>query len=543
MTQALHTVSSYIEERTNAFLSLWTHRYDYIYAEHPVPGEKPEWRTEARHPLSDRLIEQGAYLYGVRFAAETRYCVLDIDFGSAYHPSSDGFAVGRILQALEPLGFVEAVICSSSYSQGLHVYLPFEKPQRSWEIALAVTTLLENAGFKPAPGILEVFPNPKPFSSQGEQSLYNAHRLPLQEGSYLLNHDFHPVWSTRETFVKAWRFTEQKNDLDSATLKETLKRARRKTYRISSRAEKFLNDLNAEIEHGWTGQGQTNRLLGRIAMRSYVFGHILYADRPLEGAALADDIAHTARSLPGFTTWCNHQQELEEKSTAWARSIEGSHYFHYGYGKLNKAKEAPAAKEQPSWNEIQQTEAREKIKNAVISLQSSGALPTGITARFEALIDFGISGATLYRHRDLWHPRHLLDSLWKTPSDSPTHKELPEDVLQRTSSGNHPSLLTGNGCNTALEQDSDALDENERREIGCNTAQDGPKGIGFVLTILNRIKQNRHEGLSNGLERESSSLDDRTDQAHQARMRRYLDSGDPILEREAERWFRRFERD
>ncbi len=71
-----------VRERGDHFLALFPHRFDYIWAEYPNPGENVEWKTESRHPLSDRLIQQGSYLYGVRFGAETRYCLLDIDAGS-----------------------------------------------------------------------------------------------------------------------------------------------------------------------------------------------------------------------------------------------------------------------------------------------------------------------------------------------------------------------------------------------------------------------------------------------------------------------------
>ena len=92
-----------VREWDNKFLSLFPHRFDYIWAEPPSPSAPIEWKTESRHPLSDRLIQQGAYLYGVRFGAETNYCLLDIDAGSAYHPQRDPLAISRIAAALEPL--------------------------------------------------------------------------------------------------------------------------------------------------------------------------------------------------------------------------------------------------------------------------------------------------------------------------------------------------------------------------------------------------------------------------------------------------------
>ena len=102
VTLALQNPFEYVQERSNRFLALFPHRHDYIYARHPSPGKRPQWQTESRHPLSDRLIEQGTYLYGVRFGKETQYAMLDIDIGSAYHPRRDPFAFQKLTEALEP---------------------------------------------------------------------------------------------------------------------------------------------------------------------------------------------------------------------------------------------------------------------------------------------------------------------------------------------------------------------------------------------------------------------------------------------------------
>ena len=241
----------YVAEQ-DSFLALFPHRFDFIYAEHPEPGQSPSWETERRYPLSDRMVQQGGNLYGVRFGSRTQYCLLDIDTGSFYHPQRDPLAIGRIMTALESIGLVSYLACTSSYSSGIHLYLPFTQSQSSWELAIGLATLLENSGFKLKPGHLEFFPNPKPYSVQGKPTLFNAHRLPLQIGSYLLDSDFQPIWSDRSRFVDQWQLVQSQNDLNKATLKQILKQAKRKQYRVSGRADKFLNDLNAEIEQGWT---------------------------------------------------------------------------------------------------------------------------------------------------------------------------------------------------------------------------------------------------------------------------------------------------
>ena len=378
-------------------------------------------------------------------------------------------APGQVLQDLFTntlLGLVQAVVCTSSYSGGLHLYFPFDTEQKTWAIALAVSTLLEKAGFKLAPGQLEVFPNCKAYVTSGEHSLYNGHRLPMQAGSYLLNQDLQMIWGNQETFVQHWQFAQQRNSLDTKALERILKAARRRQFRVTGKADKFLNDLNAEIEQGWTGSGQTNRILGRIAMRSYIFGHVLYSDTPLEGNALVRDIVTTAQALPGYTDWCQHQHEVEKRAQEWMQAIEQSRYFHYGTDKRPVALSPDQPDNQaPSWNQQQEAAARDRIQQAISALLEQATLPAGITERFDALVTYGLSGTTLYRHRDLWHPRHLQNA---------TNGALQSDVepdcpWAASGSNNHTNLLGESGCNTLPEVGSRALESVELRAIGCNS--------------------------------------------------------------------------
>lgn len=405
-----------MEEGNDPFLALFPHRFDSIYARHPEPGQKPDWQTERRYPLSDRVLRQGSYLFGVRFGAQTSYCMLDIDIGSLYHPHQDKLAIGRIVASLEAIGLVSYVACTSSHSNGLHLYFPFSEPQSSWELASVVALLLEQAGFQLKPGQLELFPNPKPYIVEGNPSLFNAHRLPLQAGSYLLNQDFQPIWSDQTRFVQQWQFAQNRNSVDRLTLRRILKQAKRRRFCISGKADKFINDLNAEIEMGWTGTGQTNRLLGRIAMRSYIFHHIITNNAPLEGQALVEHIINTAKALPGYRDWCNHQHEIDKRAEEWARCIENSHYFHYGnaQGKykhqLSSPEVEPTLTTLPTWNQQQAEATRERIRQALADLLEKDCLPTAATARFHSLRSYRIGGGSLYRHRDLWHPKHLIEN-------------------------------------------------------------------------------------------------------------------------------------
>jgi len=528
------------------FLALFPHRFDYIWAEHSNPGEKPQWRTESRHPLSDRLIGQGAYLYGVRFGTQTQYCVLDIDAGSPYHPERDPFAISRMVAALEGLGMVSYVACTSSYSNGLHLYFPFEQSQSSWKLAIAVSTSLQNSGFKVRPGQLEVFPDPKPYSVDGKPTLFNAHRLPLQMGSYVVDQDFQPIWSSQESFVRQWKFAQTQNRVQPKALDQILKQVKRECYRVSTKAEKFVNDLNAEIELGWTGYGQTNYLLGRITMREYIFRHILTGGKPLEGTALVEAIVNIAQALPGYAQWCRHQHEIHHRAEEWAQCIENSHYFHYGdaAGKFKAKSSNPDPKDSeletaiaqtPSWNQQQSTGARERIRGAIAALLEQSRLPANATARFHALVSYGIGGGTLYRHRDLWHPNYLTLDVVEIPPHPPTTNAEEWDCCEAAS---HSQPLTslflpdgGNAAPVSSSDDSLICPTEEGRNTEQSTLP--KKRTAHHLSAIQAAQRAAIQIAS----RQQQQIKQQAGHARQvARMQQFLDSGDPILVAEAIAW-------
>ena len=328
------------------------------------------------------------------------------------------------------IGLVSYIACTSSYSGGVHLYFPFTFSQNSWELASVVTTLLERSGFVLKPGQLELFPDPKPYRVDRVPHLFNAHRLPLQPGSYLLNQDFQPIWSNQDRFVEQWHLVQSRNTIDQPAIKRILRQVKRRHFRISNKADKFINDLNTEIELGWTGSGQTNRLLGRITMRTYIFNHVLEGGEPLKGKALVEKIVSIARSLPGYREWCRHQHEIEHRVEEWVHCIENSHYFHYSNEKrtaqaLPNSEFEKTIVDLPTWNQQQSESARERIRQAVTDLLKEGLLPSGATARFKVLTQCGIGGGSLYRHRDLWHPDSFQEKLCNS-----------EELISRNSNAN-----------------------------------------------------------------------------------------------------------
>ena len=568
-----------VPESDNTFYPLWNHRFDYIYAEHPKPGESPVWRTESRHPLSDRLLLQGACLYGVRHGSTASYALIDVDRGSPYHPSRDPIAFSRLRAALEPLGLVADLLLTSSDSDGLHVYLPLEGKVASWKLGIAITTLLENAGFKVIPGWLEVFPNRKSYAADGTKTRFNAHRLPLQYGSYLLNDDLEPTYGSHESFVRQWHCAAGRNALSKAMLRQVLKRAKRKSYRITGKAQKFLNDLNAEVESGWTGQGQTNRLLGRIAMRSFIFGHILYADKPLEGRELVADIVRVAKSLPGFYDFCNHRHELVKKAKGWVRQLAKSHYFPYSSNKSLKVKgeravrgedkgeEVSNAEFELTWNEQQAIAARQRVQEGVLDLCRQAAMPELATHRYKLLCSYKVSARTLYKNSDLWHPDHiqavqqrLMQKVAFELSDNEAEAfcavgaaaSAMSTSLLEIVGGNTPAVGTSsdwtaekNGDSCVIGGNASAVAASSRIEIDSRVQQQVVRSLPpkqLVLEIQERLACRQAQQLSEVEQNQATYRAQRRQQnrtEHVAMLHKWAASDDPILVAEARRQLER----
>jgi hypothetical protein len=395
-----------------------------------------------------------------------------------------------------------------------------------------VTTLLENQGFKCQSGQLEVFPNPKLYVVDGTPNLFNAHRLPLQAGSYLLNAQLEPIGSRHETFVQQWQWCQQHNTIEPETIAQLLQQQRRSRYRVSQRADKFLNDLNAEIEVGWTGKGQTNYLLGRITMRAYVFHHVMQGGLPLSGEALVKVIVSTAQSLPGYREWCRHQHEIHQRAAEWARCVENSHYFPYGsqQGKYKAKKDVSVI--ETTWNEQRSQTAQSKIQLAMLDLFNTGKLPQTTTARFKKLLEYGIGGSTLYKYKPLWHP-----DLWKNPQTPQSLNGAAAVATAAPATAAHPtSLLSSNDSNPLQDRGSGYFDEAvEASEVRNEEALGSWRQL-FLDLKARQAQQKRQARSQKETYWQSKARQD--GQSYRERMVEYLRSGDPILIREAEQWFR-----
>lgn len=386
----------------------------------PAAGKKPQWLTETRSPLDLRTLwrnyEDPDELIGLRFGNETRYCLIDIDRGSAYHPANDFSGYKDVLAALENIGLCRPSVVRSSDSDGIHVYYFLPELLSSFNLACAVKFALEDTGLQLRDGQLESFPNVKAYDS-----IYNGCRLPLQAGSYLLDDDAQPLTNNDLThFLNAADVAATHQDIKA--LKKALIVARkrfksRRTPNPSTNVQRIKREIQELIAEGWTGRGQTNDLLIKIANDAVFW-------LGLHGEALIDHIEATAIAAPGYKEHCRHQHEIRKRAAEVAEMADGywvkycnhpdrngrSYQVNFGrQGQQNNIIKFPTNQA----NTERSQQAAERIQQAVDHLKTTAMLPAGVTARaaaikvtYEELFGKVISLETLYRpcHKSLWHP-------------------------------------------------------------------------------------------------------------------------------------------
>jgi len=405
------------------FCQYFNHGWNFIFAPVPAPGEKPDWVTENAYPLEPRNLWQQflnpRLLLGLRFGQRTRYTVLDLDRGSAYHPANDPIAYRELLVSLEAIGLVRPVVCKSSSSGGLHIYFFFESELPSFDLAKCIWLTLTDARFQVRSGQIELFPNAKAYKKEAPSN-YNAHRLPLQAGSDLLDADLEPVSNDLGQFLDAADNSAAGQDLAELEQAIALAKKRKGDYRpgASNRAEAWKQDLEQRIGEGWTGSGQTNALLKDFAC----YGRVWLA---LEGEALSDYVVATAQAAPGYQQWCSHQQEIRRRAAEWSRCCEGFYVPYCGYpnrqspykeqfGGTDNANNNIVAFQRFDPNAERHQKTLERIRLVVAHLKAAGMLPATATARSSAIIatskelhGIGVSHSTLRQpdYLPLWHPK------------------------------------------------------------------------------------------------------------------------------------------
>jgi len=431
------------------FCQYFSHPYHFLEAPVPALGKKPDWRTETRYALQPRNLwreyRNPDTLIGLRFGDTTRYCVIDIDSGSSYHPANDVTQFKSVLGALETIGLCRPLLIRSSDSEGIHVYYFLPEPAPTFNLACAVRLALEDAGLYLRPGQLEIFPNTKAYS-KGAPSDYNGHRLPLQAGSYWLDDDAQPITNDLARFLDAADTAAACQDL--VTLRRAIaaasKNRRRLTFVPSSseKAARWKRHLEERIAEGWTAHHQTNELLKDFAVYGHVFLH-------LKDDALTDYVEATAKAAPGYKRWCRHQHEIHRRAAERSRGVDNGFYVPYrGIPKRDRSYrenfESPQnniVSFENSANVKSREQAADRIRQAIAHLEATDTLPKSATARAAAIIATvkelsgkGISISTLHQpyHLYLWHPQQRKSpepaqgELFRPAPESVPHQESPE---------------------------------------------------------------------------------------------------------------------
>ncbi len=399
---------------------------------------KPAWQTITKYELRPRVLwndwQDANTLIGVRFGHETTYGLLDIDAGSDYCSAA---AIAQIRGALETIGITRTVLIRSSWSGGLHLYLPLPEVVNTFNLAVALHECLKAQGFRLKAGQLEVFPNIKAYGIKTFID-YNAHRLPLQpaSGSCLLDDDLNPIGNSLARFFWLWDGAASHQDMDE--LRHAIKigrdNHRKKPKRRNHPVESWRQDLDTEITEGWTAHGQTNHLLKTIACYGRVF-------EGLHGQDLIDYTLRIAINCPGYEQYCRHQHEIERKVTTWARAVEN---YYWPLGTTPTRDTASPSNNLVQFNRQQSEDAQSRIKAVFDQMEQAGELPEQITARASAIAQVArVSQQTLYKYLALWHPMYLKGVIDEATVFSAVESGLQKSDLETpeplVNKGLHPS--------------------------------------------------------------------------------------------------------
>ena len=431
------------------FHSLFPHGWDFILKETP----ESDWKTIKKYKLTEqkcwyKYIDPEKVL-GLRFGNYTRHGLFDIDFGSIHDPREQEKSLDKLKEELEKWGITRIIPLQSSFNYGLHFYFFLDRLINTFRLACVLNKVIEDAGLEVKRGQLETFPNTKRYNS-----LFNGHRLPLQQGSYLLDKDYVPYSDRLEDLISAAEWSAEGNDTDllESRLEEAydwfkVKKNQERVYNPTPEdrefveqveyaqreiKEGFLNQIRIEVEQGFTGNGETNDLLLTIAK----LGRILYG---LSGQQYIDYIKETVTSCPGYVKYCRHKHEIDRRCAEVARFGE-KQWFPY---RTRLTKDRPSYKyikvsltNHTNLNLERQYNAQSRIIQAVEYIQQEqGRLPKkvgecklAIRNVTKELFGVSVSDATLKKPENLslWHPKHRDEP---TEPTSATHTEQSPEIV------------------------------------------------------------------------------------------------------------------
>ena len=433
------------------FAQIFSHPWDFIVKETP----ESEWQTIKKYKLTPQKLwykySDPDLILGVRFGKETVYGLYDIDWGSIYDPREREASLKKLTWELENWGICRFTTVQSSFNQGLHLYFHLERPINTFRLACVMNKAAHNAGLEIKNGQLETFPNTKAYNN-----LYQGHRLPLQEGSCLLDKDYIPYSERLEDFLDAADWSAAGNDVDllESRLEEAyqwfISERNQKRYQNSNPEDRefieqidyaqreikegFFNQIRNNVEKGYDDFHQTNDLLLTIAK----LGRMLHG---LSGDRLVEYIKETIVSCPGYAQYCRHKHEILRRCQEVARWAEKkwSHYRSRSKYKTTYKQIKESLSNKTNLNQEKQHNASCRIIQSIAQLQQElGSLPTKVGECIELLrsttkklFGISISDATLKKPENLplWHPKYRDNQQQKVTLDEQEQPEV-EDIKE-----------------------------------------------------------------------------------------------------------------
>ncbi len=428
------------------FAQIFSHPWDFIVKETP----ESQWQTIKKYKLTPQKLwykyTAPEPILGVRFGRETAYGLYDIDWGSLYDPREREASLKKLKGELESWGLCRFITLQSSLSQGLHLYFHLERPVNTFRLACVMNKAAQDAGLEIKNGQLETFPNTKAYNN-----LYQGHRLPLQEGSCLLDKDYIPYSERLEDFLDAADWSAAGNDVDllESRLEEAyqwfISERNQKRYQNPSPEDRefieqidyaqreikegFFNQIRHNVEKGYDDCHQTNELLLTIAKLGRLF-------HGLSGERLVEYIRETIVSCPGYALYCRHKQEILRRCQEVARWAEKkwSPYRSRPKSKTSYKQIKESLSDKTNLNREKQHNAQSRIIQSIAQIQQErGSLPTKVgeciallRSITKKLFGISISDGTLKKPENLslWHPKYRDNQQQKVTLDEQEQPEV-----------------------------------------------------------------------------------------------------------------------
>ena len=310
------------------FFDLWLAQPSWspiLLTQHGWITVKSKGISKKQVPLTFNTLEsyyRRGYIIGKRFGQLTRYLMIDIDIHSAFHPDNSGFH--PILTVMERLGLCRYLIVRSSTSGGIHLYFPLLEPVNAWQLASTAHSALTASGITIAGGQCELFPNKKSFNAE-----FNGHRLPLQNGSFLLDQDFCPISNGKADFLDRWETAAAHQDEQMLQLALTGQLAitlpstpvELPSVPMPQRWGKQTTSTGHVIPPiAWTHFRQSNDIMCEL---------VNYGDRYVglnNSADLAAWVKAVAPQLPGYEKFASPKSKRDIEQGTWPKRWAESHF-------------------------------------------------------------------------------------------------------------------------------------------------------------------------------------------------------------------------